>query len=95
MKITNCPNCGAPLHGMKCEYCGTELKGNFVKVDIGESPYGTLNIGGHDYKVYFNTFTCENLDFMPECFERDVNGRLIRTVQKREKRRFNISMIEA
>lgn len=95
MKITNCPSCGAPLHGMKCEYCGTELKGNFIKVDIGESPYGTLNIGGHDYKVYFHTFTCENLDIMPERFERAVNGRLIRTVPKPEKRRFNISMIEA
>lgn len=21
---TNCKNCGAPLHGRKCEYCGTE-----------------------------------------------------------------------
>lgn len=21
--ITNCPNCGAPVHGTKCEYCGT------------------------------------------------------------------------
>lgn len=23
MKPTNCPNCGAPLKGGKCEYCGT------------------------------------------------------------------------
>lgn len=22
--ITNCPNCGAALHGRKCDYCGTE-----------------------------------------------------------------------
>lgn len=22
--MTNCKNCGAPLHGGKCEYCGTE-----------------------------------------------------------------------
>lgn len=21
--MTNCPNCGAPLNGGKCEYCGT------------------------------------------------------------------------
>lgn len=21
---TNCKNCGAPLHGRRCEYCGTE-----------------------------------------------------------------------
>ena len=24
-KTTNCPNCGAPLHNGKCEYCGTEV----------------------------------------------------------------------
>lgn len=22
--ITNCPNCGAPMHNHKCLYCGTE-----------------------------------------------------------------------
>ena len=22
--MTNCPNCGAPMHGHKCMYCGTE-----------------------------------------------------------------------
>lgn len=22
--LTNCKNCGAPLHGCTCEYCGTE-----------------------------------------------------------------------
>ena len=24
VKSVNCPNCGAPMHGYKCEYCGTE-----------------------------------------------------------------------
>ncbi len=23
MEQTNCPNCGAPLAGCRCEYCGT------------------------------------------------------------------------
>ena len=23
--MTNCPNCGAPIHGSICEYCGTEF----------------------------------------------------------------------
>lgn len=27
--MTNCINCGAPLHGNKCEYCGTECGNNF------------------------------------------------------------------
>lgn len=23
--ITNCPNCGAPVNGKTCEYCGTKF----------------------------------------------------------------------
>lgn len=23
-KLTNCKNCGAPLHSNRCEFCGTE-----------------------------------------------------------------------
>ena len=25
MRPINCPNCGAPLHSNKCEYCGSEF----------------------------------------------------------------------
>ena len=25
-KRTNCPNCGAPITEMKCEYCGTDFE---------------------------------------------------------------------
>ena len=25
-KHTNCPNCGAIITGMKCEYCGTDFE---------------------------------------------------------------------
>ena len=25
-KRTNCPNCGAPITGMKCEYCGIDFE---------------------------------------------------------------------
>ena len=25
-KRTNCPNCGAPITGMKCEYCSTDFE---------------------------------------------------------------------
>lgn len=27
-KRTNCPNCGAVITGMKCEYCGTNFETN-------------------------------------------------------------------
>lgn len=28
--MTNCTQCGAPLHGYKCEYCGTEYLETFI-----------------------------------------------------------------
>ena len=28
--VANCVNCGAPLHGTVCEYCGTEYKARFT-----------------------------------------------------------------
>lgn len=34
--MTNCPNCGSPISGTKCEYCGTAF---FDTVDI--STFGT------------------------------------------------------
>lgn len=32
--LTNCANCGAPLHGSICEYCGTEYGQNHAKKDF-------------------------------------------------------------
>lgn len=53
--MTNCVNCGAPLHGTKCEYCGTEytedrkkIKAEFSKNDA----YGVLEINGQNFSVY-------------------------------------------
>lgn len=33
--VTNCPNCGAPIDGDKCPYCGTRLI-NIADLDAGE-----------------------------------------------------------
>ena len=89
MKITNCPNCGAPLHGMKCEYCGTELKGNFMKLDSGDanSPYGVIDIGGNEFKVYFAGIRMEAENVMPNYIGRRDSMIL--------KRKFTVTMIEA
>lgn len=27
--MNNCENCGAPLHGNICEYCGSEVKPDY------------------------------------------------------------------
>ena len=41
----NCPNCGAPISGAKCEYCGTQFfdiadiepgKAGFIRLKLGD-----------------------------------------------------------
>lgn len=36
MSRTNCPNCGAPVRGAECEYCGTYfgVKTSYVKSEV-------------------------------------------------------------
>ena len=38
---TNCKNCGAPLHGSKCEFCGTEYP-----VNVSYDNKVTINMQG-------------------------------------------------
>ena len=54
--LTNCVNCGAPLHGNKCDYCGTEYNsdGVYAAFERGEAT-GTLSIGGVEYHVYLGS----------------------------------------
>lgn len=33
-KMTNCPNCGAPITGEKCEYCGTVFEEKTLETQI-------------------------------------------------------------
>lgn len=51
--MTNCVNCGAPLKGLKCEYCGTEyMDKNTIRADfLDENMIGDLIIGGVAFKV--------------------------------------------
>ena len=47
MSSFNCPNCGAPITGDKCEYCGTHFidctmdteKPFYIKIRVGNSIY--------------------------------------------------------
>lgn len=34
--MTNCPNCGAPISGIKCNYCGTTFF-DLVDISTGEN----------------------------------------------------------
>ena len=84
--MTNCVNCGAPLSGRKCTYCGTEYDDGVVVCTLSEDDYtGTLCVGGHEYKVYLvhmegHVFSCEG---------RDMEGRLCR-INSQMKHKFEL-----
>ena len=78
--LTNCVNCGAPLHGSKCEYCGTEYNGNNISADFSsDSAFGTLTVSGVMYQVYLSeteiSCSCES--------GRSADGRLIKPIMHR------------
>lgn len=51
--MNNCINCGAPINGNKCEYCGTEYRnsGFYCEFDDNDCT-GTLRFDGKEYQVY-------------------------------------------
>lgn len=54
-RMTNCPNCGAPIAGSACQYCGTRFSGNGIQASFGRNDWkGTLDIGGNIYQVYLS-----------------------------------------
>lgn len=55
--ITNCKNCGAPLHSYKCDYCGTEYE--YIQEINDFKQVITLFIGGRKRKFYIGCVTCE------------------------------------
>lgn len=51
--MTNYINCGAVIHGNKCEYCGTEYNGNKIIASFGKSDYmGILKLGDEEINIY-------------------------------------------
>jgi len=44
MKENKCKNCGAPLNGYKCEYCGTEYTLDFNNIPY--NPTQCYNVSG-------------------------------------------------
>lgn len=51
MSEYNCPNCGAPIEGVKCAYCGTYFF-NIADIEEHKPHYIRLNLGGQ--KMMFN-----------------------------------------
>lgn len=74
MGVRNCVNCGAPLEGRKCAYCGTVYNDYGVAAAFNKDDYtGTLTIGGNECKVYLDTVDVYPID---EC--RGWDGQLHR-----------------
>lgn len=48
MRQTNCPNCGAPIEGVKCGYCGTMFY-DLADLKIGGTSY--LRISDPDGRI--------------------------------------------
>lgn len=53
--MTNCINCGAPLHGRKCEYWGTEYENGGFSCSFEKNDYtGTIRFGKEEYRCYLS-----------------------------------------
>ena len=77
--MKNCINCGAPLCGTRCEYCGTEYFEDRCKInaDFSEDDVsGVLRINGIDYSVYLGHM--EATPLYPETAGRCMDGKLYR-----------------
>ena len=54
--LLNCPNCGAPIRGAECEYCGT-LFYDFAQLEVGKAGYVRLKVG--DNLLIFRALTTQ------------------------------------
>ena len=53
----NCPNCGAPITGTKCEYCGS-LFLDFGSIEIGKPMWLRIKYNGELALVYVYPTNC-------------------------------------
>ena len=56
MSESNCPNCGAPIEGIKCKYCGTYFF-NLTDIDFNKPRYIRIPLGNK--RVIFNVLADE------------------------------------
>ena len=65
MKTKTCINCGAPLYGRVCEYCGTDYSeiGSFQACFESDDAFGTLKIGSREYTCYIGSMSTADIVF--------------------------------
>lgn len=76
--MTNCPNCGSPISGTKCEYCGTAFL-DLVDISIGEKCIVCLRHGGNIItgEMYVGNINAE-VNYADREIGRDSTGRFCR-----------------
>ena len=76
-KLRNCINCGAPLTGPVCEYCGTiyEKENKFSGKFFEYSMQGEIEFNGQKIPVYISEVEC---NYSNGDIYRDSSGILIR-----------------
>lgn len=71
---TNCINCGAVLHGRKCEYCGTEYTGETITAKFNENSHTiTFKMGNETFRGYISRMECKAV--AGKNCHRDSNGK--------------------
>lgn len=56
-KMTNCPNCGAPINGDSCKYCGTVIW-DFATIELQKPQWIKVK---HDGKIIFVRAMIDNV----------------------------------
>lgn len=89
----NCPNCGAPIDGDKCPYCGTTFI-NTLSFDLENVQYLKVRIGDKIVltKVYLASMTV-NYENAPIFVGRDECGRVL-SFHDRPFARFNLEFVQ-
>ena len=74
--MTNCPNCGSPISGTKCEYCGTAFL-DTVDISTGGTCIVRLRHGNEIItgKMYVGNINAE-VNYAASAAGRDSTGRL-------------------
>ena len=70
-----CPNCGAPIRGDKCEYCGTRFY-DFATIDLNEPCLVRIRVNNHiiQGKMYVSDMSLTQ--YASRESARDMAGRL-------------------
>lgn len=80
----NCINCGAILHGNKCEYFGTEYTGETITAKFNENSHTiTFQMGNETFRGYISRMECTAIPGKNCC--RDSHGKLHGIVMTKRK----------